>query len=266
MDQISAGYAELTKGGIATAEAGTYLKRMLSELGDSGSTVSGILLNETGYSFAQLMQQGYSLGDVLDILGDSVNGDAGAFNELWSSSVAGLGALSLYNAGAEQFNTTLDAIQNSIGATEAAYATMTDTTAHSKEEMQNAAANLQIVIGQNLNPAIEKLYGIGTSALTVATRFAQDHPIVVKALAAVAIGVGAVAVGIAGFTFVTQVAIPAITAFGVSLNAALGPIGWVALGITGLVAAGAALIAMFQEEETEYDTWTASTKKQYDAL
>lgn len=266
MDNLSAAYAELTKGGIATAEAGTYLKGMLRELGDSGSTVSKTLIEETGYSFAQLMQQGYSLGDVLDVLGETVGGDAGAFNELWSSAEAGLGALSLYNAGAAQFNTTLDAMQNSLGATEAAYATMTNTTAHSKEEMQNAAANLQIVIGQNLNPAIEKLYGIGTSALTVATRFAQDHPIVVKALAAVAVGVGAVAVGIAGFTFVTQVAIPAIASFGVALNAALGPIGWVALGITGIVAAGAALIAMFQEEETEYDTWTASTKKQYDAL
>lgn len=266
MDNLSAAYAELTKGGIATAEAGTYLKGMLRELGDSGSTVSKTLIEETGYSFAQLMQQGYSLGDVLDVLGETVGGDAGAFNELWSSAEAGLGALSLYNAGAAQFNTTLDAMQNSIGATEAAYATMTNTTAHSKEEMQNAAANLQIVIGQNLNPAIERLYGIGTSALTVATRFAQDHPIVVKALAAVAVGVGAVAVGIAGFTFVTQVAIPAIASFGVALNAALGPIGWVALGITGIVAAGAALIAMFQEEETEYDTWTASTKKQYDAL
>ncbi len=266
MDNLSAAYAELTKGGIATAEAGTYLKGMLRELGDSGSTVSKTLIEETGYSFAQLMQQGYSLGDVLDVLGETVGGDAGAFNELWSSAEAGLGALSLYNAGAAQFNTTLDAMQNSIGATEAAYATMTNATAHSKEEMQNAAANLQIVIGQNLNPAIERLYGIGTSTLTVATRFAQDHPIVVKALAAVAVGVGAVAVGIAGFTFVTQVAIPAIASFGVALNAALGPIGWVALGITGIVAAGAALIAMFQEEETEYDTWTASTKRQYDAL
>lgn len=266
MDNLSAAYAELTKGGIATAEAGTYLKGMLRELGDSGSTVSKTLIEETGYSFAQLMQQGYSLGDVLDVLGETVGGDAGAFNELWSSAEAGLGALSLYNAGAAQFNTTLDAMQNSIGATEAAYATMTNATAHSKEEMQNAAANLQIVIGQNLNPAIERLYGIGTSALTVATRFAQDHPIVVKALTAVAVGVGAVAVGIAGFTFVTQVAISAIASFGVALNAALGPIGWVALGITGIVAAGAALIAMFQEEETEYDTWTASTKRQYDAL
>ena len=266
MDNLSAAYAELTKGGIATAEAGTYLKGMLRELGDSGSTVSKTLIEETGYSFAQLMSQGHSLGDVLDVLGETVGGDAGAFNELWSSAEAGLGALALYNAGAEQFNTTLDAMQNSLGATETAYTTMTDTTAHAKEEMQNAAANLQIVIGQNLNPAIEKLYGIGTSALTVATKFAQDHPIVVKALAAVAVGVGAVAVGIAGFTFVTQVAIPAITSFGVALNAALGPIGWVALGITGIVAAGAALIAMFQEEETEYDTWTASTKKQYDAL
>ncbi len=39
MDNLSAAYAELTKGGIATAEAGTYLKSMLSERGDSGSTV-----------------------------------------------------------------------------------------------------------------------------------------------------------------------------------------------------------------------------------
>ena len=63
MDNLSAAYAELTKGGIATAEAGTYLKGMLRELGDSGSTVSKTLIEETGYSFAQLMQQGYSLGD-----------------------------------------------------------------------------------------------------------------------------------------------------------------------------------------------------------
>lgn len=95
MDNLSAAYAELTKGGIATAEAGTYLKSMLNELGDSGSTVSTVLKEQTGSSFAQLMDQGYSLGDVMDVLGTSVHGDAGAFNELWSSSEAGIGALSL---------------------------------------------------------------------------------------------------------------------------------------------------------------------------
>lgn len=171
MDNLSAAYAELTKGGIATAEAGTYLKSMLNELGDSGSAVSAVLLEQTGNSFSQLMEQGYSLGDVMAVLGESVNGNAGAFNELWSSSEAGIGALSLYNAGADQFNSTLNAMQSSIGATESAYSTMTDTTVHSQEELANAANNLQISIGQNINPLIEKLYGLGTNILNGMTRF-----------------------------------------------------------------------------------------------
>lgn len=263
MDNLSAAYAELTKGGIATAEAGTYLKSMLNELGDSGSTVSTVLKDQTGSSFAQLMDQGYSLGDVMDVLGASVHGDAGAFNELWSSSEAGIGALSLYNAGAQQFNTTLNAMQTSAGATTAAYETMTDTTAHAQEELSNAAANMQIAIGQQVNPLIERLYGLGTNILNFMSEFASEHPIVVKAISAIGIGIGVAAVGMVGFTFATTTAIPAIVSFGVALNTALGPIGWVAVGITALVAAGAALVAMFEEDQGETEGMTAATRAQY---
>lgn len=266
MDNLSAAYAELTKGGIATAEAGTYLKSMLNELGDSGSTVSAVLLEQTGSSFSQLMEQGYSLGDVMAVLGESVNGNAGAFNELWSSSEAGIGALSLYNAGAEQFNTTLDAMKNSIGATEAAYATMTDTTAHAQEELANAANNLQISIGQNINPLVKTLYGLGTDILNGISRFAQEHPIVTKLISATAIGLGVAATAMIAVTTATTVAIPAITAFGVALNAALGPVGWVAVGITALVAAGTAFIAMLSDASDETAGMTATTREQYHEL
>lgn len=263
MDNLSAAYAELTKGGIATAEAGTYLKSILSELGDSGSAVSEVLKEQTGSSFAELMEQGYSLGDVMAVLGDSVGGNAGAFNELWSSSEAGIGALSLFNAGAEQFNTTLDAMQSSVGATEQAYKTMTDTTAHAQEEMSNAADNLQIAIGQNINPLVEKLYGMGTNVLNFMSDFASEHPVFTKAISAIGIGIGVTATTLTGFIFVTKVAIPAITTFGVTLNTALGPIGWVAMAITGLVAAGAALIAMFEEDMGATEGMTAATRAQY---
>ena len=264
MDNLSTAYAELTKGGIATAEAGTYLKSMLNELGDSGSTVSAVLMEETGSSFSELTDMGYSLGDVMDVLGTSVGGSAGAFNELWSSSEAGIGALSLYNAGAEQFNTTLDAMQTSAGATSAAYATMTDTTAHAQEELSNAAANLQISIGQQINPLIEKLYGLGTNMLNFMTEFTQEHPVVTKAIAAIGIGVGVAAVALSGFAIVTTTnAIPAIISFGVALNTALGPIGWVAIGITALTAAVAAFIAMNEENLGETEGMTAATRAQY---
>jgi len=263
MDNLSAAYAELTKGGIATAEAGTYLKAMLTELGKSSSTVSAVLKEQTGASFAQLMAQGYSLGDVLAVLGDSVDGNAGAFNELWSSSEAGIGALSLYNAGAEQFNTTLDAMQNSVGATESAYNTMTDTTAHAQEELANSAANLQIAIGQQVNPLVEKLYGLGTNVLNFMSDFVQEHPLVAKAITATAVGLGVTAMALVGVTVATSGAIPAIVAFGVSLNLALGPIGWVALGITALTAATAAFIAMSEDGQDETKGMTAATRQQY---
>lgn len=266
MDNLSAAYAELTKGGIATAESTTYLKGMLTELGDSGSTVASILQEETGMGFADLMAQGYSLGDVLDVLGESVNGNSTAFSNLWGSTEAGIGALALYNSGAEQFNTTLDAMQTSVGATQAAYDTMTDTTAHAQEELSNAAANLQISIGQGINPMMEKLYNAGTNILNFITKFTQEHPIVTKAIAAIGIGLGVAAAAMVAVTFATTTAIPAIISFGTALNTALGPIGWVAMGITAVVAAGAALIAMFEEDMGETEGMTAATREQYYAL
>lgn len=264
MDNLSAAYAELTKGGIATAEAGTYLKAMLNELGDSGSDVTEVLIARTGSSFAQLMEQGYSLGDVMAELGASVNGDAGAFNELWSSSEAGIGALSLYNAGADQFNSTLTAMQTSIGATDAAYEAMTDTTAHAQEEIANAANNLKIAVGQSINPMIEKLYQGGTKVLNVMSSFAQEHPIVVKAISAVAVAVSVAATGLLGFATITQFSvIPTIIEFATTLNLALGPVGWVVIGITALIAGVSAFVSMLQSAEDETEGMTATTREQY---
>lgn len=89
LENLSSAYAVMTANGVATAETGTYLKAMLNELGDTGSDVATVLQEETGQTFANLMEQGYSLGDVLAIIGDGVNGDATAFNALWSSTGGG---------------------------------------------------------------------------------------------------------------------------------------------------------------------------------
>lgn len=157
MDNLSTAYAQMTAGGIATAEAGTYLKTMLSELGDSGSTVSAVLQEQTGKSFAELTKEGKSLGDVVDILGKSVDGDSGAFNELWSSSTAGVGALSLLNSGAESYNETLAKMQGSLGATDAAYGTMTDTVSHHLETIKNLGTNFAISAGQEILPIVSEI-------------------------------------------------------------------------------------------------------------
>lgn len=263
MDNLSAAYAELTKGGIATAESGTYLKSMLNELGDSGSTVSAVLMEETGRSFSTLMQQSYSLGDVMEVLGESVNGDAGAFNELWSSSEAGIGALSLYNAGAEQFNTTLTAMQNSVGATAQAYDIMNSTTADAAEDLSNAAANLQISIGQQINPLIEKLYGLGTNILNFMTEFTQEHPIVTKVILATVAGIGVAAGGFALYTAGVAAATTVTKLFGTALSTAIWPVTAIVVGVAAVTAAALLLVDAFGSAEDETAGMTAVTRQQY---
>lgn len=267
MDNLGAAYAVLTANGVATAEAGTYLKSMLNELGDSGSTVAGVLQEQTGKSFADLMAGGASLGDVLAILGDSVGGNATAFNELWSSTEAGVGALSIFNKGAENFNSVLGEMQNSAGATSAAYQTMADTTEMAHQRMTTAAENLKIAIGTQLNPALEKLYDTGADAFSWATDFVNENPWIVSALVAVGSGIATLTVGITLAANAANIASIATAA----LNAvmAANPAFLVAAGVTALVAAIATFVLTIDDADEETRAFTESlqeTKTAYEEL
>lgn len=107
LDNLCTTYVSLTKQGISTAEATTYANSMLNEMGDSGTAVGGILKEQTGKSFQELMADGYSLGDVLVILQNYANDTGTNFNELWGSSEAGKAAIAILNAGVDDFNGTL---------------------------------------------------------------------------------------------------------------------------------------------------------------
>lgn len=189
IDNLLTAYAQLTKNGIATAESGTYLKSMLQELGDTGSDVAGVLADSTGKSFKELMEDGNSLGDVLDMIGDAVEGDTVRFNALWSSQEAGIGALSLFNATAEDFNNTLDQMQGSTGATETAFKTMSDVAEYAKKSMINSFSVLGETIGESLSPALKDVYNTGNEAAKMLNELANEHPIFVDAMTSMTTGV-----------------------------------------------------------------------------
>lgn len=165
VENLSSGLAIMTANGIATAEATTYTKSMLNELGDTGSTVGKILQKETGQGFAELMDSGQSLGNVLQVLYDSVGGDATQFAALWSSVEAGTGALSLANSGAEKFNDVLAQMENSSGATETAYTTMTDTMAHRMESLKTNAQNLGIALFDSVSGKVGEAVSLASGYL-----------------------------------------------------------------------------------------------------
>lgn len=264
MDNLSSAYAVLTANGIATAESGTYLKSMLNELGDTGSDVSEVLLNSTGKTFAQLMEQGYSLGDVMAMLGNAVDGDSTAFNALWSSTEAGIGALSLFNAGADKYNSVLDSMRTSAGATEKAYSTMADTTDKSKQRMENSFNNLKISVGDVLNPALTQVYEEFTSVFAGMSDFVDEHPAVVAAISAIAVGVGGFTGALAAYNIATTAAKFVTEAFTATLAA--NPFVLAAAGIVAVTAAAVTLTGVLITQSDEYEGMTATCRDQYDEL
>lgn len=151
---IESSYVSLTKQGISTEEATTYMASMFNELGDSGSEVGKILTEKTGASFGQLMDEGYSLADILGILNESVDGNTEALMNLWGSAEAGKASNAIINEGLETFNDNLNTIQNSSGATQAAVEAMQQTFEYKAGQIKEAAVNLGISIYESFSDSL----------------------------------------------------------------------------------------------------------------
>lgn len=265
MDNLSTAYAVLTANGIATAEAGTYLKSMLSELANTGSEVAKTLQNETGMTFSQLSESGASLGDVLSIIGQSVNNDATAFSNLWSSTEAGVGALSLLNAGTEKYNNVLSQMQNSTGAASKAYESMTDTATSAHEKLVNSANNLKIAIGDSLLSAFEGLNRKGSEMLTWITDFVKEHESLVSGLTAGVAVAAILSIAITGVSTAVIVLKTAINALNISTKALKFTAGGL-ISIISLVATGIGVLvgcfASGKEEVEDYDGTLEECRKE----
>lgn len=118
LDQLGASYSLLTFQGIDAARSTTGLNSLLSELSATGSTTDKVLRQKTGKSFAQLMGDGKSLGEVLNIIDKSAKASGLTLKDMFGNINAGRIALSLGSEGVEKYNKTLKEMQNSDGITE----------------------------------------------------------------------------------------------------------------------------------------------------
>lgn len=248
IENLAASYAQLTKNGVATSQAGTYLKSMLNELGNSGSKVAGILQEQTGKSFGQLMNEGMSLGDVLGILNESVNGDSEALAGLWGSTEAGTGALSILSAGVNAFNGELGNMANSTGNVANALETLSTPSEKAKKSL-NALKNIGIELGSTvleaLAPVLEQL---AETVKALSEKFSNLSPTTQKVIVVVGLlvaAIGPVILIIGKFAS----AIGAIMAIAPTLTAVLGAvkIAFAAIGgpVTIIIALITALVLKF---------------------
>ena len=263
---LESGYISLTKAGISVEESTTYISSMFNELGSAGSNVATIITEETGMSFGQLMNAGYSLADVLDIVYESAGRDGEAMMNLWGSAEAGKAANAIINQGLDTFNSNLEKLANSAGTTQAAYEAMTNTTAFSTERMENSFNNLSIAIGDDLNPVISQFQNGIADVTDGFTKLINEHPAITAVLVGVTVGVAAVTLGLGAYSAATNIATTFTATFGVTLSAAIWPL---TLIVAGIAAVTAAVILMANEEdeaEKAQASLTASSQEMADEL
>ena len=248
LEDLAASYALLTANGTQTAQATTYVKAALNELGSTSSVVGSTLKKQTGKTFTELMAEGNSLGDVLQVLADSVDGDTTAFNNMWSSSEAGVGMLSILNSGTSKYNSLVQAMEGSTGAATTAFEKMSETGEFAQQRFQNAIENLKIAIGDELAPVLMELQQSGADAMEWATEFVKEHPEVVAAVTALAAALAVLAAALVGLLVVNQVS-KAFEAFSAALLA--NPFGLVALALVSLTAATVAFGKVMKDRTSD---------------
>ena len=239
LDQIAAAYSITTANGINAAESTTYINSMLTELGKSGTKASDILKKETGKSFKELMDDGNSLGDVLQIIQDSAEKNGTAFTDVWSKTNAAKGAITLLSDSSKVFNSRLSEMNDSTGATETAMGKLKTTSSETKKivnELKNAGIDLGDEVLKQAAPILKDIMG-GVKNLTEWLKKLSPHQkeVLTKTLEIVAVlGPGITLTG----KMVKGVgdAAGALPKLAGALNSAASPVGAATFAIGALVA------------------------------
>lgn len=234
LEQIGAAYSMLTAKGQNSNIATTNLNSMLSELSKTGSGVDEALRKETGKSFIELSKEGVTLGDTLEILNKNALENGLTLKDMFGNISAGNAALSLFTDSAEEYNSILEEMKNSDGAT-----------ADNAEKMAGPALELQKATNSIKNALID-VGGVASSFVIpiaeavsdVVKKFSEldsatQSSIVQWGAIAIAAGpvisvfgtiVGAVGTGISVFGSFIGAVSPIVSLFGSTIPAVLGAV------------------------------------------
>lgn len=246
-EQVSASISMLTAGGIATAESVTYLQSMLSELGESGTQVSDIIKEKTGKSFQELMAEGTTLSEALEILDTHAKDNSLSLADLFSSSEAATAAMSLLGESSSEYNDVLAQMYDATGETDSAFNTMNGTLKeqlnqsvnHLKNGLSDLGSELYDRLGPKINDAI-KWFGDMVYKLAEIPSWIEQNK---TALTYLGIALGTLTTAIAAYILAvnaaaisTAIATAAGTAFGAVIAFITSPITLVILAIGALIA------------------------------
>ena len=224
LEETSAMLAVLANAGIKGSQAGTALRRIISEIGATGKP--------TAEALKDLAAQGLNLADAKDEVGRSAQS-----------------ALLVLAEGVNQIAPTTQALQNSAGAAQEMADTMGSTAFGASKRLESAMEGLGISIGEIVAVAVVPLIEFlakAASKLNGMSDGAKTAIVVLAGLAAAAgpviFAIGGISRGLVVLRNATILQTIATTALGVAVNILTSPITLI-VAIIAALAAGVIYVA-----------------------
>ena len=247
VEETTAVLATMANAGVKGGEAGTALNAIFTRLATNTKKCGDELANY-GVNIYDAQGNMQSLSSIL-------TGIAGVWGDLTDQEQANLaktiagtnqysklqtimaGCSEAAAEGGQSFSDYTEALNNCAGSADKMAGTMLDNMNGRLVLMQSAADGLKIAIGEDLTPAMSGLYDVGAQVLGWMQGFVEEHPGVVKEIAA-----GTVALG--GFLGVMTAASAAIKIGSAAMGLFSASLGVTAPVLAGVVIAGTALAAV----------------------
>lgn len=175
---------------------------------------------------------------------------------------AGVGLANAIRSGALEINNLTAILEGSEGALEST----ADASQTLDKKWTQATNNINAAFTKSLAPVTEGISSGFADIVNGIGDYLNEHPVLVKALTVVGVGLGAAALGVVGVGVASLTAIPQVAAFGATLQASLGPIGWVSAAVSGLAAVVMLVASNMEESEPDYKKYTASTLELKDKI
>ena len=256
VEDVAVAIGLMANSGIKASQAGTTLKNIFSGI-LGGVDLTAEAFGELNVEFVNsdgTMQDLSASMDTLRYYFDQMTESEKVHNAINIAGQRGYsGLLAILNSTTEDYNKLTDAVNNSAGAAQRMADVKLDNMNGQLTIAKSAWEGLQIAIGEQFTPVLTKLYKVGASVLSGVTQFIKDHPIVVKAIAALAAGLGA---------FVIAVTAAKIAQAAFNAVAAMNPYVLLASAIAAVTIALGILIATTEDACDPLNQLTASSAEQ----
>jgi len=245
LDESIALLARLEQGGISSQSVMYGMRRSVVYFSKEGKDASEAL--------REVIDEIYALGDSADGVALSVE----TFGVR-----AGPEMAFAIRSGKLEIEDWIDAIAGADGTLSA-----TANAATTLEERWTQASNkMNVAFMRVLGPAVGGISGEFADLKSGIAEFLIENPILTSVLAGLGLSLVTVAGGVSAITFAKTIAIPKVKLFAATVKTAMGPIGWLSMGLTALVSVGTVVATTMARQNEEFSSLTATSKLQYEEV